>query len=93
VDGAAELVRLSDGSVTADWAKDDVEIRAVADDEWEVRASPRLSQSRDGQTIEYPARLAECPEGHMRQIPTRFDAAVVALKCVECKRAYRLTAG
>lgn len=85
-------VRLMDRGVSAEWAADDVEIRTAADDEWEVRAVSRLSMSRDGQTIEYPARLAECPEGHVRQIPTRFDAGDVVLRCAECERGYRLSA-
>lgn len=91
VAGDAATVRLIDRDVSAEWAADDVEIRAAPDDAWEVRAVSRLSQSRDGQTIEYPARLAECPEGHVRQIPTRFDADEVVLRCAECGRGYKLS--
>jgi hypothetical protein len=90
VDGEGGEVRLTDGSASAVWPREDVEIRAAADDAWDVRALSRLSENRDGQTLDYPARIAECPEGHVRTIPTRFDAAVVALKCAECRRAYRL---
>jgi hypothetical protein len=83
-------VRLTDGAVSAIWPAHDVEVRPAADDQWEVRSGTRTTRSRDGQTLEYPMRLAECPEGHVRAIPTRFDAAVVELKCAECRRAYRL---
>ena len=90
IDGGAGGVRLIDSGASAQWSLEDVEIREAADDEWEVRAISRLSQSRDGQTIEYPARLAECPEGHLRQIPTRFDSAIVILRCAQCGRGYRI---
>jgi hypothetical protein len=47
----------------------------------------------DGQMIEYPGRVAECPEGHVRSIPSRFDAPVVELRCADCRRGYRLVSG
>ncbi len=90
VDGRGGDVRLLDGNAATVWARDDVEIRLAEDDEWEVRAVSRMASSVDGQTIEYPARLAECPEGHVRTIPSRFDAFVVELRCVDCRREYRL---
>lgn len=84
-------IRLVDRSVAAVWPSHQVEVRNAADDEWELRATSRMSQSVDGQTIEYPARVAECPEGHMRAIPTRFDSHAVDLRCADCRRRYRLT--
>lgn len=69
----------------------EVEIRRAPDDAWEVRAASRVAQDRDGQRLDYPGRIAECPEGHTRSIPSRFDAAEVVLKCGPCGRSYRLT--
>jgi hypothetical protein len=46
----------------------------------------------EGQSFQIPGRLAECPQGHARTIPTRFDAAVVTLTCRQCGRAYQLVA-
>jgi hypothetical protein len=86
------MIRLSYGADRADWPREQVEIRSAGDEEWEVRSPSRVSLVIDGQTVEYPARLAECPEGHLRPIPSRFDAAVVELKCAECRRHYRLVA-
>lgn len=83
-------IRLVDRDLTAVWPSHHVEVRNAADDEWELRATSRMSQSVDGQTIEYPARVAECPEGHMRPIPTRFDSPAIELRCADCRRAYRL---
>jgi hypothetical protein len=85
-------VRLEDGGVSATWDGAHVEIRSVGDDEWEVRAPSRMSLEIEGQTLEYPARLAECPEGHLRPIPSRFDARVVELQCGACRKGYRLVA-
>lgn len=83
-------VRLVDGETEAVWPRTDVEVRAAADDEWELRAGSRMSQNVDGQTLEYPARVVECPEGHIRAIPTRFDSPALELRCADCRRAYRL---
>jgi hypothetical protein len=90
VDGVEDGIRLLDGSTAAVWPRQHVEIRGAPDDEWEVRSLSRTSDHRDGQAIEYPTRVAECPEGHMRAIPTRFDSAVVELRCADCRRTYRL---
>lgn len=83
-------IRLVDRDIAAAWPSHQVEVRNAADDEWELRATSRMSQSVEGQTIEYPARVAECPEGHMRAIPTRFDSHAVELRCADCRRPYRL---
>lgn len=73
--------------------RDEVEIRTVPDDEWEVREAARVALEREGQSLDYPSRMAECPAGHRRPIPTRFDRPVVQLRCRECDRVYKLTAG
>lgn len=93
VDAEATAVRLSDGANAAVLPRDAVEIRNAPDDAWELRTASRMSQSREGQTLDYPARVAECPEGHARAIPTRFDSPPATLKCAECGRAYRLPPG
>ncbi|HEX6694749.1 MAG TPA: hypothetical protein VF035_08645 [Longimicrobiales bacterium] len=59
---------------------------------WLVKAVSRMRDARDGQTIEYPARLAVCPRGHVRSIPTRFDRPVTALRCTACNRSYDINA-
>jgi hypothetical protein len=56
--------------------------------EWSVRAAARVQDARDGQTIEYPARIAVCPRGHMRTLPTRFSQPVRSLRCETCNRSY-----
>lgn len=61
--------------------------------EWRVLSASRLQESRDGQVLEYPGRMAECPHGHRRVIPTRFDQATVALTCAQCQRKYTLRQG
>ena len=83
-------MRLLDGRRSAVFRREDVEIRQVADDEWELHSVSRVLQEREGQSIDYPGRLAECPRGHRRPIPSRFDADVVALRCRECGNVYRL---
>jgi hypothetical protein len=55
---------------------------------WSVQAVSRLKDARDGQTVEYPARLAVCPRGHVRSLPTRFSQPVTALRCEACERSY-----
>jgi hypothetical protein len=85
-----EEVRLLDGRHSTAFRRADVEIRAVPDDEWEIRSATRTALEREGQSIDYPTRMAECPEGHARPVPTRFDRPVVELRCRECDRVYRL---
>ncbi|MGH7507736.1 MAG: hypothetical protein ACRELX_18935 [Longimicrobiales bacterium] len=85
-----DAVRLLDGRRSEVFPRDGVEIRPVPDDEWEIHSLSRVQQEREGQSIDYPGRLAECPRGHRRRIPSRFDAAVVELRCRDCDRAYRL---
>ena len=90
-DGAA--VVLTKGRARTTRARADVEIRNAPDDAWEVRSASRLTLDRDGQRTDYPGRVAECPEGHTRSIPSRFDAAEVMLRCPDCARAWRLIDG
>jgi hypothetical protein len=82
-----------DGRRSETFAREAVQIRAAADDEWEIGSVSRVALEREGQSLDYPSRTAECPEGHRRPIPTRFDSTVVELRCRVCDRAYRLTAG
>lgn len=56
--------------------------------EWLVAAVSRLQQEVGGQELEYPGRLATCPHGHVRILPTRFSRAEFALNCDECGRAW-----
>jgi hypothetical protein len=56
--------------------------------EWRVQAVSRMRDARDGQTVEYPARLAVCPRGHVRSLPTRFDKPVEKLRCADCDTSY-----
>ena len=58
--------------------------------EWRVLSGARQLEVLDGQTVEYPGRTAECPRGHRRVIPTRFDEPVVELTCAACGRRYPL---
>ena len=90
--GEGSSVVLRDGRSRAVWPREEVEIRGVPDDEWEIRSNSRLDVPIEGQTLDVPGRIAECPEGHARQIPTRFDADEVVLRCASCRRAYRLVA-
>ena len=55
---------------------------------WSVQAVSRIRDARDGQTIEYPARLAVCPRGHVRSLPTRFSSPITQLRCEACTRSY-----
>jgi hypothetical protein len=86
-------IRLVDGRASAVWSRHEIEVRPAEDDEWLIGAVTRFSEDREGQSIEYPTRLAECPQGHRRPIPTRFDRAVVDLVCRACERTYKLTSG
>lgn len=86
-------MRLLDGRRSETFALDEVEVRGVPDDAWEIRSAARVALEREGQSLDYPSRMAECPEGHRRPIPSRFDRAVVELRCRDCDRVYRLTAG
>jgi hypothetical protein len=88
-----DRIRLMDGRRSESFSREEVEIRAVGDDEWEIRAAARVALEREGQSLDYPSRTAECPAGHRRPIPTRFDRSVVELRCRECDRAYRLNSG
>lgn len=85
-------VMLTTGGTSAEWPRTAVEIRGVGDSEWEIRARGRGSAEMEGQRVEYPTRIAECPEGHAREIPTRFSAGTVMLACRDCGRSYRLPA-
>lgn len=85
-----ESIRLLDGRRSAVFPRDEVEIRAVPDDEWEIRSATRVQHEREGQSIDYPTRLAECPRGHRRPIPSRFDREIVELRCRDCGSTYRL---
>lgn len=55
---------------------------------WRAQPIARIQDARDGQTVEYPARLAVCPRGHTRSLPTRFDRPVTSLRCNDCARSY-----
>lgn len=92
-DGTRAEIVLRDGRTVAAWPAGEVEVRTVADDEWEIRSAARMDVALEGQMVQIPGRVAECPEGHTRSIPTRFDAEVVMLKCAPCGRAYRLVSG
>lgn len=92
-DDSRSQVVLRDGKASAAWPCHEVEIRQAADDAWEIRAPSRMDVALEGQMVQIPGRIAECPEGHSRTIPTRFDADVVVLTCRPCGRAYRLVAG
>ncbi len=89
-DDSEAHVQLRDGRASAVWPRDEVEIRQADDDAWEIRSASRMDVALEGQMMQVPGRIAECPEGHARTIPTRFDAAVVMLTCRTCGRAYRL---
>lgn len=85
-----EAVVLRNGRHAAAWPVAEVEVRSVADDQWEIRAERRMDVALEGQMVQIPGRIAECPNGHARQIPTRFDADEVQLKCTPCGRTWRL---
>jgi hypothetical protein len=90
VETAEGTVMLTTGGVSAEWRREEVEIRGAGDSEWDIRATGRATTDMEGQRLEYPMRIAECPEGHVRQIPTRFTVRTVTLTCRDCGRSYRL---
>ena len=55
---------------------------------WSVQAISRIRDAREGQAVEYPARLAVCPRGHVRSLPTRFSRPIEQLRCEACERSY-----
>jgi hypothetical protein len=57
--------------------------------EWTVAAVSRQRQEIDGESLDYPGRLALCPRGHARLIPTRFSRIEFELHCPQCRRSYR----
>ena len=57
-------------------------------EEWLIAAQSRLRQEVGGESVEYPGRLATCPRGHVRVLPTRFSKAEFELRCHECRRDY-----
>jgi hypothetical protein len=57
--------------------------------EWQVAARSRLQQEVGGESLDYPGRIALCPRGHARVIPTRFNRSEFELQCTECKCSYR----
>lgn len=57
--------------------------------EWRIAAQSRLQQDvESGEAIEYPGRLAACPKGHVRALPTRFSRREFPLRCHVCRRDY-----
>jgi hypothetical protein len=56
--------------------------------EWVVAAVSRLQQDVSGAEVDYPGRLATCPRGHVRVLPTRFSRREFDLRCGECARSY-----
>jgi hypothetical protein len=62
---------------------------AEAAGEWVVAAVSRLQQEVAGAEVYYPGRLATCPRGHVRVLPTRFSRREFDLRCVECGCSYR----
>jgi hypothetical protein len=91
-DERREGILLHNGKNSAVWPADHLELRNAEDDAWEIRSMARTEVALEGQAFQIPGRIAECPEGHSRTIPTRFDAAVVLLTCRQCGRPYRLLA-
>jgi hypothetical protein len=61
----------------------------AAKGEWTVAALSRLRSEVEGGSMEYPGRLATCPRGHVRTLPTRFSRAEFELRCDNCGRSYR----
>jgi hypothetical protein len=61
--------------------------------EWVVAARSRLRHAVDGTAVEYPGRLATCPKGHVRVLPTRFSRSEFELRCEECGRNYPFREG
>jgi hypothetical protein len=60
----------------------------MSEGQWRIAAVSRLQEDKGGESIEYPGRLATCPRGHVRVLPTRFSKREFELKCGECKRNY-----
>jgi hypothetical protein len=57
--------------------------------EWHIAAQSRLQQDLEsGEPVEYPGRLATCPKGHVRALPTRFSRSEFVLRCHACRRDY-----
>lgn len=56
--------------------------------EWVVAARSRLQQQVAGADLTYPGRLATCPRGHVRVLPTRFSQREFQLTCDECGRSF-----
>ena len=90
-DATERRLVLRDGARSLVVERTDVELRIAADDAWQVLSAARVNDERGGQSLEYPARAAECPYGHRRMIPTRFAGEAVVLSCRECGRGYRLS--
>jgi hypothetical protein len=67
------------------WRKKHDDVPEAA--EWQVRES-RFHDHREGQPLDIAGRVAVCPRGHRRAIPTRFDRPVSELRCAECARSY-----
>lgn len=57
-------------------------------EQWLVAAQSRLRQEIGGEAVEYPGRLATCPRGHVRVLPSRFSRSEFELRCHECRRSY-----
>jgi hypothetical protein len=60
----------------------------MAGGEWLVAAASRLRHDVNGALVEYPGRLATCPRGHVRALPTRFSRSEFELHCAACGRTY-----
>jgi hypothetical protein len=56
--------------------------------DWVIAARSRLQQQIGGAELSYPGRLATCPRGHVRVLPTRFSRREFMLRCDECGRSY-----
>jgi hypothetical protein len=61
----------------------------MVDGEWLVAAVSRLRHEVSGASVEYPGRLATCPRGHVRVLPTRFSRSEFGLHCAACGRTYK----
>jgi hypothetical protein len=57
-------------------------------DEWVIAAVSRLRHAMEEAAVEYPGRLAACPRGHVRELPTRFSRQSFELRCMACGRSY-----
>lgn len=65
----------------------------MGEDVWRVAALSRLQHHVAGTAVEYPGRLATCPRGHVRVLPSRFSRTEFQLRCDQCGRSYRFTEG